>query len=629
MERELLPSYQLGYDTPENLHFALDSHLPAEASHHEKIVVIDDDIAYIGGIDLTTNRFDDSEHAPDNSARTTPSGEQYKPFHDMQAQVKGRAANEVGKHFRERFFRATKKDPITPETIHNHQSSYSSSTRDNILEDAVVHLVRTRASYKEMNAVTETIHFYKKAIADAKKLIYIENQYLSSYAITESLETILEKKTGPEIIIIMPRELSGWLEESTIGIRQKDNINRLQKADKHDRLRVLTPYTIKNNKKSDIKVHAKFITIDDTILHIGSANLSNRSMGLDTEYGITLSVDSQTTQKKKHQTRNFIRQHRTRLLAEHTGYSTEKIEDNDRLCMMIDQHLESIDSKVSGKTIHGLNKFNSQLSEFEKSLIAGISIADPEEPLTPELLENKIKKGDFFSIKKDEEKYYTDTSLKKTILKLFLSLVTLVTLTLLWRYSPLKEYLSVEQINAYYEAINNSYLASIILFLLFIVAVQIMIPLNFLIFVTGLLIGSWQGFLISLTAGLVSSYIAYQTGRKFFDKIIEPISNEKILSLRKRMKTYNIFMLIGIRLVPVAPFHIVNLIAGSVNIDKKLFFLSTFIGLLPGVIVITFLSESFKSLLQQFSWHYFFIVSGIFILLGTGAVYLKRVFKKR
>ena len=70
-------------------HFCLDNAVPFGSSQHQKLIVIDDAVAFTGGLDVTIRRWDTSEHEPDNPLRRDPAGDPYKPFHDVQMMVDG------------------------------------------------------------------------------------------------------------------------------------------------------------------------------------------------------------------------------------------------------------------------------------------------------------------------------------------------------------------------------------------------------------------------------------------------------------------------------------------------------------------------------------------------------------
>ena len=103
LEREFFPRYKLKWRTHKNIHFHLDGAHPAGASQHQKIVVVDDAVAFVGGFDLSKWRWDTPEHAIDNELRIDPDGKPYPPFHDVQMLVDGDAAEALGELARERW----------------------------------------------------------------------------------------------------------------------------------------------------------------------------------------------------------------------------------------------------------------------------------------------------------------------------------------------------------------------------------------------------------------------------------------------------------------------------------------------------------------------------------------------
>ncbi len=105
-ERELLPALRLRIQAPPRFHFRLDGMHPKGASHHQKVVVIDDRVAFVGGIDLSRWRWDTAEHKPDDPRRIDPNGKPYPPFHDMMLLVEGETAARLGDLARERWRRA-------------------------------------------------------------------------------------------------------------------------------------------------------------------------------------------------------------------------------------------------------------------------------------------------------------------------------------------------------------------------------------------------------------------------------------------------------------------------------------------------------------------------------------------
>ncbi len=102
-ERDPFPTMTLRWNTPHNIRFCLDDRVPIGSSQHQKLVVVDDVVAFSGGLDITIRRWDTSAHLLDDPKRVDPAGKPYGPFHDVQMVVDGDAARALGDLMRERW----------------------------------------------------------------------------------------------------------------------------------------------------------------------------------------------------------------------------------------------------------------------------------------------------------------------------------------------------------------------------------------------------------------------------------------------------------------------------------------------------------------------------------------------
>src|SRR6266403_5012631 len=223
-EREPLPLLKLGWRTHRRLHFRLDSRHPVGACHHQKVVVVDDAIAFAGGLDLCTQRWDTREHRGVDPRRLDAAGRPYGPFHDVQI-------------------------------------------------DVDVAIARTEPAWSGRREVREVEALFLDSIRAARRVLYVENQYLTSARIGDALAARLNERNGPEIVLVVPRHCSGWLEETTMGLLRGALLERLRAADRHDRLRIYCP-VVPDLVSGCINVHSKVMVVDDRLVRVGSANLS-------------------------------------------------------------------------------------------------------------------------------------------------------------------------------------------------------------------------------------------------------------------------------------------------------------------------------------------------------------------
>ncbi|OWK32517.1 phospholipase D-like domain-containing protein [Sphingomonas mucosissima] len=263
------------------IHLKLDAHHPVGASHHQKIVVIDDCLAFCGGIDMTDERWDTRAHEDDHPHRTSPHGWPNKPWHDATTALQGPVAVALGDLCRTRWQIAGGGEIAAPSTT----SDCWPPDLEPDFEDVDVAISRSQPEHGGQEALREIEHLYLALIARAKRFIYAESQYFASRRVAEAIARRLDEPDGPEIVIINPVTAQGWLEPIAMDTARARLFEALKKRDTHDRLRMYHPHTAGG---TPIYVHAKVLVIDEEVIRIGSSNFNNRSLRLDTECDVTI-----------------------------------------------------------------------------------------------------------------------------------------------------------------------------------------------------------------------------------------------------------------------------------------------------------------------------------------------------
>ena len=290
------------------VHLKLDSTHPPGASHHQKIVVIDDCIAFCGGIDMTLSRWDTRAHADTAGERIDPDGCSYMAWHDATTAIEGAAARALGVLCRDRWHRAGGAPVRAIEAVHDCWPACL--TPD--FTDTRVAIARTEPEMPDAEPIHEIEALYLDLIAAARHHIYAESQYFASRRVAEAIAKRLGEADGPEIVIINPARADGWLEQQAMDTARARLFAALKQRDLHDRLRIYHPVT---RSGEDIYVHAKVLVIDDRVLRVGSSNFNNRSLGLDTECDVAIAATTDETAVRIAGIRNG-------LIAEHLGTDT-------------------------------------------------------------------------------------------------------------------------------------------------------------------------------------------------------------------------------------------------------------------------------------------------------------------
>lgn len=303
------------------IHFALDSHHPIEATHHQKVVVVDDKMAFCGGIDMTIGRWDTREHRHDDPRRAGPDGNALKPWHDVTTALEGPVAGALGDLARMRWRAATGEELDAIDTA----TSPWPDDLDPHLRGVNVGIARTQPRYHEQELVNEIERLYLAVIAAAEHTIYLESQYLAAGSICEALEERLAEPDGPEIVVVNPRNAQTFLEDEAMHSVRARMIERLRDAEARGRrdpdgpARFLIVYPA-NQAGDPIYVHAKVLIVDDRFVRVGSSNVNNRSMGFDTECDVAFEATTQETRER-------VRDLQASLLGEHMGCEPRDVAD--------------------------------------------------------------------------------------------------------------------------------------------------------------------------------------------------------------------------------------------------------------------------------------------------------------
>ncbi len=296
------------------IHTRLDSAVTLGASHHHKIVVIDDCVAFCGGIDMTSNRWDTPEHRDHDPRRVGPDGSPYAPWHDATTILEGPVAAALGELARHRW-RMAGGTALAP--VEGRGDCWPDGL-DAQFRDIAVAICRSRPEGDGAAPVREIEATYLALIARARKYIYAESQYFASRRIAEAIARRLEEPDGPEIVLVNPFRSQGWLEPVAMDTARARLYGALHRLDSHGRLRIFHPFTAQGEP---IYVHAKMMIVDDEVLHVGSSNMNNRSMRLDTECDVTIDAALPGNVAAADEIRSL----RDSLLAEHMGVPADEV----------------------------------------------------------------------------------------------------------------------------------------------------------------------------------------------------------------------------------------------------------------------------------------------------------------
>jgi phosphatidylserine/phosphatidylglycerophosphate/cardiolipin synthase-like enzyme/uncharacterized membrane protein YdjX (TVP38/TMEM64 family) len=603
LEREWLPVYKLDWRTHRRLRFRLDAHHPVAASHHQKVVVVDDCVAFVGGFDLTQRRWDTPAHASKQPLRVDPDGKAYGPFHDVQAVVDGACARALGVLCRERWEHGGFRHPPAPVERASAECWPASVAVD--VENVEVAIARTRPEFEHDAPVAEVRHLHEDAIAAAQHAIFMENQYFSSTIIADALAARLRAPEGPDIVLVSHRMESGWLEETTMGVLRSRLYRRLGIADAHGRFASYCP-ELPGLGTGCLNVHSKVLVIDDDLLTVGSANLSNRSMGFDTE--CNLAIES----RGEPRLRAAIASLRSRLLAEHLAVTPAQADAAVRAHGLIG----GIESLRDGERT--LMPFESVVAPDVDALVPDAAVIDPERPLVSDAVVREFVPE-------------TDAHpLRGRLFALALVVFAVAVLAAAWRWTPLHDWFDLDAVIGYADRLDELPGTPALVLGAYVLAGLLVVPLTLMIAATGAVFGPVLGTVYALGGALLSAFVTYTIGRRIGRETVRRLAGERLNAISRKLAERGLLAVVLVRLVPIAPYSVVNVVAGASHIGLRDFLLGTLIGLLPGVLgIVVFVDRLIDSILHPsvLTFALLAIIAGL--IAGSGMLLQRRLARRR
>jgi phosphatidylserine/phosphatidylglycerophosphate/cardiolipin synthase-like enzyme len=341
----------------------LDERVRRGGSHHQKLVVIrhatdvERDVAFEGGIDLCHGRHDDWRHRGDPQAIELDRRYGSRPpWHDVQLEVRGPAVGDLAYTFRERW-----EDP-TPLDHHNplrralrrmvRQASRPGPLRPSAPDPPPqgVHAVQVLRTYPAKRPAypfapvgeRSIARAYLKAFRRARRLVYLEDQYLWSTHAARTLAEALTSCPDLHVVVVVPRHPDrGGSATNAANRIGRERVTEILRRAGGDRVAV---YDIENDDGTPIYVHAKVCVIDDVLLIAGSDNLNRRSWTHDSELSCSV-IDATFDEREPidpgglgDRARRLARETRLRLWQEHLG-----VDPDDADADLVDADLDLVD----------------------------------------------------------------------------------------------------------------------------------------------------------------------------------------------------------------------------------------------------------------------------------------------
>lgn len=584
-DREFMPAVKWRDAGCPNIHFRFDGTVPVHGSHHQKLIIVDDEVAYTGGIDIGLYRWDTREHRPEHSDRIDPTtkfepGKErpFLPNHDIQICLAGPAAQALAELARQRWKIAAGYDaiPMRPYEAKGIPNTWPDTDPPDF-EDVDVAVALTYPQIAHNPPIRHVEQLYVDQIAKAENFIYIENQYLASKRIASALNNRLKLNPDLRVLLFSSRDPAGLIEESTMWWARVKFRKILQRGGDDIKRRSEMTYCITTDgeRTLPVHVHAKIMIVDDKYLRVGSSNLNNRSMMLDTECDVVLEGVTEEARAKIADIRND-------LIREHSGMEKADIQK------LIDEKRPMSDFliDVPHSTQH-LRKIRDSLSTASSYIRALTGIGEPKVPSLPALLRSLSKHDDVAGFPHGK------------VSSVFLAMMMLIFLVLYWNSTPAADFVTAETLQSQIQSLRDSPYALPLVIMIFVFGGFVFVPVTVMIAATAMAFGPLVGLGLALAGAMTSAFLTFMVGYFVGERVFQNITNTAFQRVSNRVRQSGVIGVAAIRMIPIAPFTLVNMILGVSTVKLVPYLLGTLLGLLPGTIAMVLLGDSLARIWQS------------------------------
>jgi uncharacterized membrane protein YdjX (TVP38/TMEM64 family) len=212
--------------------------------------------------------------------------------------------------------------------------------------------------------------------------------------------------------------------------------------------------------------------------------------------------------------------------------------------------------------------------------------------------------------------------------KILIFALVFAALAAAWRYTPLSDYITGQNITAWARAVREYSWAPLIVILAYTPAAFLMFPRPLLTLLTVIAFGPWLGFTYGMIGIILSALATYVAGRVLKRETVVRLVGETMDNAAKKMREHGLLAMTAMRIVPAAPFAVEGIIAGAVRIKVWHFTLGTVLGMTPGVLAMSVFGFQITTALEDPSRINWWIVGAVVLAFAAMIWFVKRWFAK-
>jgi phospholipase D1/2 len=605
-KRELLLKEVWDQKTPGNVHTWLDGSIPMGGCQHQKVIVVDDEIAFSGGMDIAVQRWDTREHPVVELEREDENGI-YSPLHDVQCVIAGPVVEGFAELVRWRWDRVAdvRSQPMR-KVERRHLDAPPSVWPDSatpVFRKISCAIARTIPFMDDVTPVQEVRQMFLDLIASAEDFIYLENQFATRQEIAEVLNARLKACKRLRVLIISTYRPKSTFECEAYWASRIDFKSILEDGVEKSRVQML--YSSAYDEEGNFahkRIHSKVTVIDDKYLVVGSSNLSNRSMSLDTECDLIFAAADDAQHKQIMQVRND-------LIGEHSGRRPEQVAEilagKNGLTKLL---------KPAGKYAYRLKEVEDELFTDKSLQLLMQPFSDPEEPMVPPLPGLSGKR------------FFLGNPSRKLVMAATVLGLVLFTLGIAYLANHYIPGFSTENVRGFLEESRGTWWGLPAVLLVYVIAGIIFFPVTVLSLAVAAVFGPVWGPIYGMCGALLSAALLFGVGHVLGSRGLRKLGGAKVRTIDEKFRRSGIIGVAAVRLLPIAPYSLVNLVAGISSITLLQFMAGTFIGMFPTMIAKGLVGDSLAQVfVDPNPLSVAYLVGGILLWVGIAVFSQKLV----
>jgi phospholipase D1/2 len=237
--------------------------------------------------------------------------------------------------------------------------------------------------------------------------------------------------------------------------------------------------------------------------------------------------------------------------------------------------------------------------------MSAASLADMEKPVSMETLVQQLT---------PEPQPQQDAPAGFPWLKVLLGIAIIAALTATWRFTPLAQVFTPDNVIEFFETFARHWWAPLLIVAAYTPACIVMFPRPVITLAAVVSFGAWAGFALAMTGVLLASALGYYAGRRFGRETVRRLAGPRLNRLTQVLQQRGVIAITAVRLVPLAPFIVESMVAGAIHMKLWQLTLGTFIGMLPGTLMATVLGDALESALHdpsRINWGFVTTVAGL------------------